>query len=87
MNDAVARGITAMSSTEHYAYDPYTTDYTYVFTVDHEVKVITGHKYGENEVEYRAVRTCDGAFTVRERVCSQLTSTGTVYVAGLAWCQ
>lgn len=75
MNDALASGELAVTSWGIDHFNPWSTDYTYQFTIDHEVHIFTSFANGpEAPTDYREVQTCSGPFRAGPTVCGYLDS-------------
>src|SRR5262249_12831978 len=87
MNEALASGASAMASMEIDVFNPWSTKYTWVFTVDHEVKVFTAFQRATEPLEdFRELPSCSGPFRVGPQICFAYDNTrGLIQVDGLAW--
>jgi len=64
MNDALASGASAMASWGYDDFDPWETRETYVFAIDHEVRVFISVAPGVDPAQVRELHGCTAPFVV-----------------------
>ena len=88
MNDALASGARAVSRWSIDVFNPWSTRYTYLFTIDHQVEVVTAIQHGVDAVEVDESVTCSGPFRLGPSICSARdldSPSGFIPVNALGW--
>jgi len=85
MNDALASGARAMASWGENDFHTDTENDTFVFTIDHQVKVVTSSALGPDPAEITAAPSCAGPFRIDQGFCGIVSDGAPVLVHALAW--
>jgi len=73
MNDALAGGETAMAGWGVGHFNPWGSDSTFVFTIDHHVQIFTQHQTADDAPDPPVLKTCATAtFIVGPSFCGVL---------------
>ena len=73
MNDALASGKTAFAGYGRDKFNPWSTTYTYMFAVDHEVHVFTSFAEGPEDPQgFEELSGCNGPFRVGPAICGYM---------------
>jgi hypothetical protein len=89
MNDALASGESAVALWSIDRFNPWSTSFAYVLTVDHEVRVFTASAEGSDPPEnFRESPSCVGPFRIGPGICAAWDPANPGYfveVNAIAW--